>query len=48
MTNPTVGGLWLAIATLTATAARLLAWASGMNSPTAILTAGGSPAANPQ
>ncbi|SIN35267.1 hypothetical protein [Micromonospora cremea] len=45
MTNPTVRGLWLAIATLTAgivaATAGLLAWAGGMNPPTAILTAGG-------
>lgn len=45
LTNPTVRGLWLAIATLTAvivgTAAGLLAWAGGLNPPTAILTGGG-------
>lgn len=45
MTNPTVRGLWLAIATLTAVivgaTAGLLAWAGGLNPPTAILTGGG-------
>ncbi|MFF0256924.1 hypothetical protein ACFYPW_31065 [Micromonospora zamorensis] len=45
MTDPTVRGLWLAIATLTAGivagTAGLLAWAGGMNAPTAILTGGG-------
>ncbi|GIJ40505.1 hypothetical protein [Micromonospora andamanensis] len=45
MTNPTTRALWLAIATLAASVvaatAGLLAWAGGMNPPTAILTAGG-------
>jgi len=45
LTNPTVRGLWLAITTLTAVivgaAGGLLAWAGGMNSPTAILTGSG-------
>ena len=45
MTNSTVRGLWLAITVLTAvlvgTAGGLLAWAGGMNPPTAILTGGG-------
>ncbi|SCF23296.1 hypothetical protein GA0070558_1689 [Micromonospora haikouensis] len=45
LTDPTARGLWLAIATLTAVivgaTAGLLAWAGGLNPPTAILTAGG-------
>ncbi|MEU8024636.1 hypothetical protein AB0B88_20745 [Micromonospora haikouensis] len=45
MTDPTLRGLWLAIATLAAcivaATTGLLAWAGGMNPPTAILTAGG-------
>ncbi|MFG1955391.1 hypothetical protein [Micromonospora sp. NPDC048830] len=45
MTDPTARGLWLAIATLTAVivaaGAGLLAWAGGLNPPTAILTGGG-------
>jgi len=45
MTDSTVRGLWLAIFTLTAVivgaAAGLLAWAGGLNPPTAILTGGG-------
>ncbi|MEU5949591.1 hypothetical protein ABZ793_29090 [Micromonospora sp. NPDC047465] len=45
MTSVTVRGLWLAIAALTAglvgTAAGLLAWAGGLNPPTAVLTGGG-------
>ncbi|MEU7935264.1 hypothetical protein [Micromonospora echinofusca] len=46
MTSVTVRGLWLAIAALTAglvgAAAGLLAWAGGLNPPTAVLTGGGS------
>jgi hypothetical protein len=45
LTNPIVRGLWLAIAALTAVlvgaTAGLLAWAGGLNPPTAVLTGGG-------
>ncbi|MEU8048095.1 hypothetical protein AB0B71_28610 [Micromonospora echinofusca] len=45
LSNPAVRGLWLAIATLTAAlvgaTAGLLAWAGGLNPPTAVLTGGG-------
>lgn len=44
MTNPTIRGLWLAIAALAAVlvgaTAGLLAWAGGLNPPTAVLTGG--------
>ncbi|MBW4704569.1 hypothetical protein [Micromonospora sp. RL09-050-HVF-A] len=44
MTNPALRSLWLAIVALTAVlvgaTAGLLAWAAGLNPPTAILTGG--------
>ncbi|PWU52742.1 hypothetical protein DLJ47_18000 [Micromonospora sp. S4605] len=44
MTTLTVRGIWLAIAALTAVlvgaTAGLLAWAGGLNPPTAVLTGG--------
>jgi hypothetical protein len=44
LTNPTARGLWLAVTVLTAAlvgiTAGLLAWAGGLNPPTAILTGG--------
>jgi hypothetical protein len=46
LSNPTVRGLWLAISVLTAVlvgfAGGLLAWASGLNPPAAVLSGGGS------
>jgi hypothetical protein len=45
LTDSTVRGLWLAITVLAAvlvgSAGGLLAWAGGMNPPTAVLTGGG-------